>query len=292
MTVSMTGFGHASGTVDGEQTSIEVSSVNHRYLECLFRMPSSWAGVEAALRERVKQKVVRGKLTVSIRREKNGATRVPIHFDVSVASQYLEHSRTLARMMNTTEAVSLNVVMGLEGVFYQEEVEQDLAVIERDLTVLLDAALNGLNESRLREGAALREDLLQRIAAMAGCLGTVEQRLPEIQQAYETRIRERLRELNAEVGLTQDRVALEVAMLAEKIDVNEEIVRLKSHFDHARHLFGSGTAYGRDLNFLSQELQREVNTLGSKIRDVEITREVLTMKAELEKLREQAQNIE
>lgn len=292
MTRSMTGFGRVSAEIDNESVTIEVSTVNHRFLECTFRMPSVWAALEAPLRNIVKDALSRGKLNVFIRRGRGPMGRPVIHFDTENARQYIDASRELARMMNSTGALSLDTLAQLEGVFYQEEQEQDLDQVKEPLCAAFADALEQLNQSRAVEGESLARDVAARIAEMQDAVASVEVMLPELSKAYAERLRARVAELNTEVGLAEDRIAVELTLMADKMDVNEEIVRLKSHFDQVLSLLQQKEPIGRDLNFLSQELQREINTLGSKLRDIEVTREVLRLKSELEKLREQAQNIE
>jgi len=292
MTRSMTGFGRITTDIDNESVTIEVYAVNHRFLECSFRLPSVWAALETDLRNVLKQHLSRGKVTVSLRRGRGATGRAVIRFDEENAQQYIDASRELARMMNSTEALSLDVLAQMEGVFYQEEQEQDL---ERTKAILLDGlgeALEQLNQARTQEGEVLARDVAERIAEMRHALAAVEVRLPDLSAAHVQRLRDRVAELNTDVGLPEDRLAIEIALMADKMDVNEEVVRLNSHFDQVEKLLAHPEPIGRDLNFLAQELQREINTLGSKLRDSDVTREVLRLKAELEKLREQAQNIE
>ena len=292
MARSMTGFGKASAEIDGEMISIEVSSVNHRFLDCSFRLPSCWSILEPVLRESVKRRLERGKLNVYVSRKRGSESRLAVRFDPEAAKQYLDASHNLAQLMNTTEAISLNVVAQLEGVFYQEDREDDLDKLSQALGALLEAALDQLNAMREAEGAALVVELKTRIEGMRAAIAGIEVQLPEATRRYEERLRARLRELNTEAGLSEERLALELAIMADKSDVTEEIVRLKCHLDQAiEHLDASG-AVGRELNFLAQEIQREANTLGSKLRDGDVGREVLRIKAELEKWREQVQNLE
>ncbi|MBX3178387.1 MAG: YicC family protein [Candidatus Hydrogenedentes bacterium] len=292
MTRSMTGFGRVSAEIDGENVTIEVTTVNHRFLECSFRMPNTWAALEIPLRNVAKDLVSRGKLNVSIRRSRGPMGRPVIHFDAENARQYIEASRELARMMSSTEALSLDALTQLEGVFYQEENEQDLESVREQLCAAFQAALEQLNQARAQEGESLARDVADRIAAMQDAVSIIEGRLPELAVAYADRLRARVAELNAEAGMKEERLAIEIALMADKMDVNEEVVRLNSHFEQVLGLLKQPEPIGRDLNFLAQELQREINTLGSKLRDLDVTREVLRLKAELEKLREQAQNIE
>jgi uncharacterized protein (TIGR00255 family) len=292
MTRSMTGFGRVSTDIDNESVTIEVNAVNHRFLECSFRLPGIWASLETALRTIVKKHVARGKITVSIRRSRGAVGRPVIQFDEENAKQYIEASRSLAHLMNSTDAMSLDVLVQLDGVFYQEEPEQDLERAKQALADTLSGALSQFNHARSQEGEVLAKDVAERIAEMRDALSVIEARLPELAAAYAKRLHDRVAELNTDVGLPEERLAIEIALMADKMDVNEEVVRLNSHFDQVLNLLKQADPIGRDLNFLAQELQREINTLGSKLRDTDVTREVLRLKAELEKLREQAQNIE
>lgn len=292
MTRSMTGFGRVSTDIDNETVTIEANAVNHRFLECTFRLPGVWASLETELRNVVKQHLSRGKITISLRRGRGATGRPVIRFDEENARQYIDASRELAHMMNSTEALSLDVLAQMEGVFYQEEQEQDIERAKSILAEALAEALGQLNQARAQEGEVLAQDIADRIAEMRDALATVEQRLPELAAAHTQRLRDRVVELNADVAVPEERLAIEIALMADKMDVNEEVVRLNSHFVQVESLLAQTEPIGRDLNFLAQELQREINTLGSKLRDTEVTREVLRLKGELEKLREQAQNIE
>lgn len=288
----MTGFGRASGVYADEHFAIEVVSVNHRFLECAIRLPGPWAVLEPALKEHLKGRLSRGKLNVSVRRERGAAGRPAIKCDLKVAEEYVAASRGLVNLMNSTERLSLDTLARLEGVFYQEEEEHDIEQVLAAVTATLDQACDHLETMRKREGEALAADLRERVNEMRAAVAEVETQIPALSEQYENRLRERMGELAQDTSLTQERIALEVAMMADKTAVNEEIVRLKAHLDHTEQLLERPEPIGRELNFVSQEIQREVNTLGSKMRDIGVTREVLRMKSELEKLREQAQNIE
>lgn len=292
MVRSMTGYGRASGAFEGEGIAVELSAVNHRFLECSFRLPYAWNALESALRETVKRQVSRGKVNITVRRERGPAGKPSFRFDPAVAQEYINASRELSSLMNSTGALSLDRLMTLEGVFFQEEEDRDLEVVNAALADVLERALEQFNHTRETEGAALATDIRGQLAAMREALASIEVQLPGIASAYEERLRTRVAELTAEAGMKEDRIALELAMMADKADVHEEVVRLKAHFEHVDDLLNSKEPIGRELNFLAQEIQRESNTLGSKLRDIGVTKEVLRMKIELEKLREQAQNIE
>ncbi len=292
MTRSISGFGRVSTDVENETVTIEVNAVNHRFLECSFRLPGVWASLETDLRNVVKKNVARGKVTISMRRGRGATGRPVISFDRENAQQYIDASRELAHMMPSTEALSLDVLAQMDGVFFQEEPEQDIETTKKVIIQALNDAVAQLNQAREQEGEVLAKDVAERIAEMRDALAVVEGRLPELAEAHAQRLRDRVAELNSDVGIAEERLAMELALMADKMDVNEEVVRLNSHFDQVLNLLGQDEPIGRDLNFLAQELQREINTLGSKLRDSDVTREVLRLKSELEKLREQAQNIE
>jgi len=283
---SMTGFGRATCELNGETIQIELTAVNHRFLECSFRMPSAWYALEGVLRDTVRKRCDRGKLNINIRRDRTAIHHRTVQFDTDLAKQYLDAANELKHMMCTTETLSLNTLV------YASEAEEDLETVIKTLCGGLEAALEQFNIAREKEGAALSEDLALRITLMRESLTVIEGRVPELVHEHEARLWDRVKELNAVVGMAEDRLAVELALMAEKSDVTEEIVRLKAHFEHVGSLLANPDAVGRELNFLSQELQRECNTLGSKLRDVGVTREVLKMKSELEKFKEQVQNIE
>lgn len=289
---SMTGFGQSAIELNGERVTIEVSAVNHRFLESSFRLPGVWAAMEPFLREAAKLQVARGKLNINIRREHGPLGRMNVCFDADAAESYISACRELAHRMNSTESVSLNTLATLEGVFYQEDDEKDLEQIKEALIRGLNEALVQLNAARTAEGAAMARDISLRVDQMREALDVIESMIPEIEKAYEERLKARVAELTADLSLREDRVAVEVALLADKNAIHEEVVRLKAHLEHVLELLGSEEPVGRELNFLAQEIQREANTLGSKLRDIGVIREVLRIKSELEKLREQAQNVE
>lgn len=292
MALSMTGFGRATGELDGERVSVELSSVNHRYFECSFRLPFAWTALEPVLRELIRGRISRGKITVNVRRQQGLMGRRAVMFDPEVAQTYLRASQQLAAIMHTGEALSLNTLASLDGVFFPEEAEEDLDHVRDGLTPVLGAALDQYNAVRGTEGEALTRDIADRVTRMREALEAISARVPELAAAYESRLRIRMTDLNAEAGVREDRLALELAMMADKSDIHEEVVRLKTHFDHASALLESREPIGRELNFLAQEIQREANTLASKLRDIGVAREAMKIKLELEKLREQAQNIE
>lgn len=292
MSRSMTGFGKATCEYDGQTLTVELSSVNGRYLDCNLRMPPAWSALEPVIKQTVRKHVNRGKLNVTVNRRRTESSNRSIRFDRALAEQYLEASKELSAVLGSYETLSLNVLAQFDGVMFQEDTEEDIEALEPTLVRVLEQALHKLDGMRATEGKALEDDIRSRLAAMRATLSSIEVRLPELNAAYEVRLRTRINELNAEAGLTEERIAIEVALMAEKSDVTEEVVRFKTHLDHMEEILSSGDSIGRRLDFLTQEIQREVNTLGVKTRDANVAKEVLDLKAELEKIREQIQNIE
>jgi uncharacterized protein (TIGR00255 family) len=288
----MTGFGKATGEFDGQAITIELSSVNGRYLDCNLRMPPAWSALEPVVKQTVRKHIARGKLNVTVNRRRTETSNRSVRFDPDLAQQYLNASKELSSLLGSYETLSLNVLVELEGVLYQEETDEDIEALEPSLVGVLEAALEKLDAMRSTEGRALEQDIRSRLTSMRATLSSIEARLPELNAAYETRLRTRIRDLNAEAGLTEERIAIEVALMAEKSDVTEEVVRFRTHLDHMEEILASKDSIGRRLDFLTQEIQREVNTLGVKTRDANVAKEVLDLKAETEKIREQIQNIE
>ncbi len=292
MARSMTGFGKSTCEYAGGTISIELSSVNHRYLDSSIRLPGEWSSLDPVLREALKARLSRGKVNVSISRKRGGGDAQRIRLDRGAAEQYIRASKELSGLLDSEEPLSLQTLAQFENVFSYEEDEEDLEEAKDMLLKLLGEAVGRLDAMRETEGGSLGRDLMQRIGLIRESVAAIEARLPALNELFATRLRARIEELGQDAALTEERIAIEVAIMAEKGDVTEEIVRLKSHLDHAGELLGSTEPVGRQLNFLSQEIQREINTLGSKVRDTDVIRQVLQMKSELERIREQIQNIE
>ena len=292
MVRSMTGFGKATREYDGGTISIELSSVNHRYLDSSFRLPSEWSSLDPVLRDALKECLSRGKINISVSRKRGSGDARQIRLDGDIAEQYIRASKELAGLLGTTESLSLSALAQFENVFTYEEHEDDIEAAKDMLVKLLGEAASHLNTMRETEGKALARDLMHRIDLIRQSVVTIEERLPALNEVFAERLRARIGDLAQDTSITEERIAMEVAIMADKGDVTEEVVRLNSHLDHAEELLRSAEPVGRKLNFLSQEVQREINTLGSKVRDTDVIRQVLDMKSELERIREQIQNIE
>lgn len=292
MALSMTGFARNEATIGGETAVIEVSSVNHRFLDLSFRLPSPWTVLEPALRDIVKGMVSRGKVFVSVRYRRSLGMAPPVRLDADRARSYIEAARELMHLMSSTDSLSLDALISLDGVMAPLEEEIDLAYIQEQLGAALAGALVQLNEVRSKEGAALVADIEAHLHSLACMIDKVERRAPDILSLYEEKLRQRIADINAEVGMKEERLSMEVAMMADRMDVSEELVRFRAHLVHAKDILASGAPVGRDMNFLVQEMQREANTMSSKLRDVEVSRDAIEIKTAIEKIREQIQNLE
>jgi len=291
MLLSMTGFGRAAVETDEASVSAEITGVNGRYLDIVIKLPQEAAGLEVVLRRLIKEKVHRGRVSANVSLQRTNAA-ASVTIDDDAAKEYVEISTALAKRLGIPNDLTLTAVLGCPGVMRNHEQsppdEHERAAIEN--AVLL--ALDEFQSMRRAEGEALELELHHRIETVRSALAEVEERLPELNRQYSERLRQRMTELAADISLKEERVAMEVAVMAERADVTEEVVRLNSHLDQFVNLVQGDGAVGRKLEFLIQEMNREVNTIGAKNRDSAVTGHVLQIKAELEKIREQVQNIE
>lgn len=292
---SMTGYGRAEGFLGGRKYIVEVKSLNHRYLELSLRMPANLAPLELEVKKKINEQLVRGRIDVTIRRENQAGTEEarPLEMNLSLVKNYHDLLTRLKEQFGLTDEITLDMLTGLKDVFVPVELpEDDVNTIWEGLAVVLNEALEALTMMRQKEGAALREDLESRIALIDGYLGEIEACVPRNVQEYQRRLADRVRELLDGMSVDEARLCQEVAIMAEKSDITEEIVRFRSHIGQFLEMLKSREAVGRKVDFLIQEMNREVNTIGSKSSDAQISRHVIEIKSELSKLREQVQNIE
>ncbi|PYP09244.1 MAG: YicC family protein [Gemmatimonadetes bacterium] len=290
---SMTGFGSAEGTVLGGRLSIEIRSVNHRYYNPQLKLPFELGGVEGPLRDRLRQLLERGHVTVTARwidaplREGGGAVAV----DLARARQVLAAAKELKKHLKLKGDVDLAFVARQPEVLtpHQDGIP---AAQWSEVAPIAERAVRELLGMRAREGAALATELGRRLAALEAGAGAIEQRAPERLTAELARLKKAVAELAAGVPVDEQRLAVEVALMADRVDITEELVRLRTHLAACREALVADGAVGKQLGFLAQELLREVNTIGSKANDAGITQAVIAMKGELEKFREQLDNLE
>ncbi len=294
MTNSMTGYGKAERVVSGRKFTVEMKSVNHRFLEISLRIPQILFSLEAEIKRRMGEKFSRGKIDVAIRADGNGAAEgeTRLALNLPLVRNYHALLTQLKDELNITEEIALSTITGLRDVFMPVEAAEEAADLWGGFSPILDEAINNLSAMREKEGASLMLDLRDRLGMITGFLEEIAVRAPAVVLDYQKRLTERIRELIAGVELDESRLLQEVAIMAEKSDITEEIVRFRSHVEQFSGLLTGGDAAGRKIDFLLQEMGREINTIGSKSGDVGIARLVVEIKSELAKLREQAQNIE
>jgi uncharacterized protein (TIGR00255 family) len=287
----MTGFGRAVGPQKNGGWSVELRSLNHRYFELSMKAPPSLYAVEDRIRELCQNRIKRGKLTVSIS-ETEPAELEELALDEKVLRFYLTAIQRVQRRFRLAGDLSAGDLLTLPRIFSVEKKAVEPEKLWRSLRPSLEKALEGLVYSRAREGKALQRDILLRLKKIETGLAEIEQRVKRLPQEHYARLKQRIQEMLQEKVTHEERLWQEAALLAERADVTEEVVRLKSHLRLFREKIGEGEEVGKELDFLLQEMNREANTLSAKGQDFGISKEVVTIKAELEKIREQIQNIE
>jgi len=294
MVRSMTGYGRAEAVLDGQKFSVEVKSLNHRFLEISLRLPAMLSALEMEIKKKIAELLLRGKIDVTIRREAQGDAENghALVLNLPLARNYFAVLSQLKQSLNLKDEISLEMIASQKDVFLTAESPQDMASLWKGLMLILDEALAGMMEMRRREGESLSQDLSARLEVMAKRLNEIEEMAPQVVLEYQKRLSERVRELTGGLVVDETRLSQEVAIFAEKSDITEEIVRLRSHLGQFLEMLDGEEAIGRKVDFLIQEMNREVNTIGSKSSDAHISRQVIEMKSELAKLREQVQNLE
>ena len=294
MIKSMTGYGRGEAAFEGRTIVVEVRAVNNRYLDCTVKMPRAYIFAEDALKARVQASVARGKLDVFVNISGAGAEGVSVTVNEELAKAYID---ALARLHELSggkapESYSVTDLARFPDVLTVEKQEEDQDTLKEQLLTALDLALADFAAMRAKEGERLAEDILSRAAAIETLVGRVEERSPQTVSEYRARLEAKMTEVLQNTQIDESRLLTEAAIFADKIAVDEETVRLRSHISQLRELLAKGGAVGRKLDFLIQEFNREANTIGSKCSDIEIARYVVDIKAEIEKIREQVQNLE
>src|SRR5579863_6239814 len=288
MIASMTGFARREATGEWGTLVCELRSVNHRFLETGFRLPDELRAAEGELRARLAQKVRRGKVDCTMSYRRPSGVSGSFEVDARALERLLHAAQTVARSLQGPTTLNVLDVLRWPGVLREDGVDGEPLLAAAG--ALFAATLDELSAARAREGQRLRELLEQRCRALEGLIGAVRIRVPETQARARTRLKERLAELTA--GVDQERLEQELALLLQRLDVDEELERLAGHVAEVRRVIGAGEPAGRRLDFLMQELNREANTLSSKSQDLEMTRSAVDMKVVIEQMREQVQNAE
>ena len=292
MIKSMTGYGRAVETVNGREFTVELRSVNNRYLDCSVRLPRMLSFAEDAVKQAVKASVSRGKVDVFISVRSEAAEDVQVSLNKAVLEGYLAAMRQMVTEYGVQDDISASAVSRMPEVFSVEKPQVDEEQLLKDLMQVVGKALEGYDAMRCTEGAALDRDLRSRGQTIIELVSQVEQGNGQTVSDYRARLEAKIREVLANTNIDESRILTEAAIFADKVAVDEETVRLRSHLQQMNSMLSGGGAIGRKLDFLLQEMNRETNTIGSKCTDVRLARIVVDIKAELEKIREQTQNIE
>ena len=292
MVKSMTGYGRAVETVNGREFTVELRSVNNRYLDCTVKLPRALSFAEDAVKQAVKGAISRGKVDVFISLRSESAQDVKITLNAPMVEGYIAAMRQMAQDYGIGEDISVSLLSRMPDVFTVDKPEIDEEQLLSDLLSVVNKALERYDAMRTAEGKALENDLRSRGQTILGLVEQVEAGSGQTVADYRTRLENKLKEVLANTAIDESRILTEAAIFADKVAVDEETVRLRSHLDQMNNMLTTGGAIGRKLDFLLQEMNRESNTIGSKCSDVRLARIVVDIKAELEKIREQTQNIE
>ena len=292
MVKSMTGYGRARQTLHGRDITVEVRSVNNRYLDCTVKVPRTYIFAEDSVKSRVQKAVSRGKVDVFITIDATAADETVVAVNEPLARGYYEALTKIRDMFSLEGELTAAVLAKFPDVLTVTKAEEDLESVAGDICAVLDEALEAYNAMRAVEGVKLCEDIAGRVTTIETVVGKVEVRSPQTVAAYREKLTARMQEVLQSTTIDESRILTEAAIFADKIAVDEETVRLRSHIAQLRAMLKSDQPVGRKLDFLIQEVNRECNTIGSKCNDLTIAQDVVNMKAEVEKIREQVQNIE
>ena len=292
MVKSMTGFGRCEVSEGTRKMTVEMKSVNHRYLDVNMKMPKKLNFFDASIRNLLKTYIQRGKVDLFITFEDTAETNFSLKYNQELAGEYLKYLQQMAEQFGLENDIRVSSLSRYPEVLSMEEVQVD----EEELWNLLEKALRGaceqFVESRIKEGENLKRDLLAKLDEMLENVDYISVRSPQIVGEYRKKLEDKVKELLEDVHIEESRLATEITIFADKICVDEEIVRLRSHIEHTKATLESGGAVGRKLDFIAQEMNREANTILSKANDLEVSNHAIDLKTEIEKVREQIQNIE
>lgn len=292
MVKSMTGYGRAREMRNGRDITVEVRSVNNRYLDCTVKMPRAYIFAEDRMKARVQQAISRGKVDVFVTIDASAADAAVVAVNEPLARGYYDALTRLKTMFDLSGDITPEVLAKFPDVLAVTKAEEDVEAIAADICAVLDDALAAYNAMRAVEGEKLAADVAGRITTIEAVVGKVEERSPQTVAAYRQRLETKMQEVLQSTTIDESRILTEAAIFADKIAVDEETVRLRSHIAQLQAMLVSGEPVGRKLDFLIQEVNRECNTIGSKCNDLTIAQDVVNMKAEVEKIREQVQNME
>ena len=292
MIKSMTGFGRCEVLKDSRKFTVELKSVNHRYLDVNIRMPKKLNFFETSIRTLLKSYADRGKVDIFITYEDLSQSQVSVKYNSALAAEYLKYLNQMAEEFSLDNDVRVSTLSRYPEVFTMEECSEDEDELWNGLKEALEGAFSQFVEMRTKEGERLKEDILLKLDLLSEQIRFIEERSPQIIAEYRTKLEEKMRELLEDTQIDDNRIAAEVILFADKICTDEEVVRLKSHIQHMKETLEESNGIGRKLDFIAQEMNREANTILSKANDLDISNRAISLKTEIEKIREQIQNIE
>ena len=288
----MTGFGRCEVQREARKFTVELKGVNHRYLDINIRMPKKLNFFETAIRTLLKSYVTRGKVDIFITYEDSTQNQMAVKYNSSIAAEYLKYLRQMAEEFGLEDDIRVSTLSRYPEVFTMEEQTEDEEELWNGLKEALEGAFSHFVETRTAEGENLKKDILDKLSNLEVLIGYIEERSPQIIQEYRTKLEEKVHELLEDTQIEDSRIAAEVILFADKICTDEEVVSLKSHIRHMRSTLEEEEGIGRKLDFIAQEMNREANTILSKANDLEVSNHAISLKTEIEKIREQIQNIE
>ena len=292
MIKSMTGFGRCEVQKDSRKFTVELKSVNHRYLDVNIRMPKKLNFFETAIRTLLKSYANRGKVDIFITYEDLSQTQVSVKYNAALAAEYMKYLKQMEEEFGLENDVRVSTLSRYPEVFTMEEQSEDEEELWNGLKEALEGAFTQFVETRKTEGENLKKDIISKLDLLSEQIGFIEERSPQIVADYRAKLEDKMKELLADTQIEESRIASEVILFADKICTDEEVVRLKSHISHMRNTLEEKDEIGRKLDFIAQEMNREANTILSKANDIEVSDRSISLKTEIEKIREQIQNIE
>jgi uncharacterized protein (TIGR00255 family) len=288
----MTGYGRGESVLHDRTITVEVRAVNNRYLDCSVKIPRLYVFAEETIKSTVQKNVGRGKLDVFVSIDSTSADKVAVTLNKPVADGYYAALREVCQTYGLKDDISVSLLSRFPDVFLVEKEQGDAETIAEDIVTVLTQALADFNTMRAKEGEKLAQDVREKAARITQLVGEIETRSPETVKEYREKLRQRMEEVLSNTQLDESRILTEAALFADKVAVDEETVRLRSHLAQLEDMLSQGGAIGRKLDFLIQEFNREANTIGSKCSNVDLAKLVVELKGEIEKIREQVQNIE
>ena len=292
MIKSMTGFGRCERTEGARKYTVEIKSVNHRYLDVNIKLPKRFSFFEAAIRNELKSYLQRGKVDIFITCEDFSETAGYVRYNKQLAGEYLRYLKQMAEDFGLEDDIRVSTLSRYPDVFVMEDTEEDEEELWKELAQAFRGAAEAFVETRVKEGENLKKDLLSKLDGMLEHVDFITERSPQIIEDYRQRLCEKVRDLMQDAQIDENRLLTEVVIFSDKICVDEELVRLRSHIEAVKAALTEGGSVGRKLDFIAQEMNREANTILSKTTDLEISNRAIALKTEIEKVREQIQNIE